>query len=268
MSDQIEAELGVPAASDGDDMHIHKPKAAHSVREFLGEISVIVVGILIALGLEEAIRLVHDHATEREAREAVYAEVKQNLSYMKGRMATQACVERRLDEVGALLAKAGDGPVSPQPRWIGQPSIWFTAAQRWQAATGSGRASLFRPDEQGDLAGVYAATTAFDDAEGREQAAWAQLRGLESWSGPLGPVARVHFVSALQTARYELWETRIEAEVAFRRAKAMGVKEDIQPRTMAEGYAIPHAVCLPIDTPREKALQILSANSPPWGQPK
>ena len=30
-------------------MHIHKPKAAHSLREFLSEIGVIVVGIAIAL---------------------------------------------------------------------------------------------------------------------------------------------------------------------------------------------------------------------------
>jgi hypothetical protein len=33
-------------------MHIHKPKPLHGVREFLSEIGVIVVGVLIALGLD------------------------------------------------------------------------------------------------------------------------------------------------------------------------------------------------------------------------
>lgn len=36
-------------------MEIHKPKAAHSWREFLIEIGTIVCGILIALGLEQVI---------------------------------------------------------------------------------------------------------------------------------------------------------------------------------------------------------------------
>ena len=248
-------------------MHIHKPKAAHSLREFLSEISVIVVGVLIALTLEEAVRVVHDHATEQEARDAVYAEIRQNLSYMKGRLQTQDCVERRLDEIGALLAKAGDGPVSPAPQWIGQPSVWFMADQRWQAATGSGRASLFSPDEQSALAGVYVMTKQFGDAEAREQAAWAQLRGLENWTGALGAVGRVHFVSALQAARFELWDTRILAEESFRHAGALGLR-GFDPKAQAEGYSIPHAVCLPIGTAREKALQILGRDSPPWGQPK
>ena len=255
------------AADAGETMHIHRPKALHGVRELLTEIAVIVIGIVIALGLEETLRIFHDQATAREAREAVLIEIRQNLSYMKGRMATQACVEHRLDEIGALLTKAGDGPLSPQPKWIGQPSVWFMASQRWQAATGSGRASLLDAGEQGRLAALYVVTSNFADAEAREQAAWAQLRALETWGGPLGPVGRVHFASALQEARYELWDTRVGMELAFRRAQELGIR-DYEPRTMADGYALPHAVCLPIDTSREEAVKRLGRDSPPWGQPK
>lgn len=52
-------------------MEIHKPKAAHSWREFLVEIGTIVCGILIALGLEQVVETVqhaskkHMHATWR-----------------------------------------------------------------------------------------------------------------------------------------------------------------------------------------------------------
>jgi hypothetical protein len=157
--------------------------------------------------------------------------------------------------------------VSPQPKWIGQPAIWFNSDERWQAATASGRASLFNPDEQSRLAGIYVATKQFLGAEEREQDAWAQLRGLESWTGPLGPAGRVHFVSALQAARLELWETGIGAKVAFQRAKAVRVG-DLSPGTMIEGYALPHAVCLPIDTPRRRALAILSGKNSIGGQPE
>ena len=43
-------------------MDIHKPKAAHSWREFLIEIGTIICGILIALALEQAVESVHRSA--------------------------------------------------------------------------------------------------------------------------------------------------------------------------------------------------------------
>jgi hypothetical protein len=43
----------------GSDMEIHRPKAAHSIGEFLVEIATIICGILIALGLEQAIETLH-----------------------------------------------------------------------------------------------------------------------------------------------------------------------------------------------------------------
>ncbi len=248
-------------------MHFHLPKPLHGWRQFAGEVGIIVLGVLIALGVEQVASGLHDRASARQAHDAVSSEIKQNLSYMKARMATQACVERKLDQIGSLLSNAGEGSLSPQPKWIGQPSMWFNSDERWQAATGSGRVSLFSANEQSRLAGIYVATKQFVDAEEREQDAWAQLRGLESWTGPLGPAGRVHFLSALQSARLELWETRTVANVAFQRANSLGLG-DFTPRAMVEGYAIPHAVCLPIDTPREKALQILSGNNSIGGQPK
>jgi hypothetical protein len=45
-------------------MHIHKPKAVHSLREFLSEIGVIVVGIAIALGGEQVIEWLHWRSVE------------------------------------------------------------------------------------------------------------------------------------------------------------------------------------------------------------
>ena len=123
-------------------------------------------------------------------------------------------------------------------------------------------------DEQGSLGVFSVINTRFNDAEAREQAAWSQLRGLETWQGPLGSQGRVHFTSALQEARYELWETRITIGLALRLAKKLGIEPDM-PKTMDNNYVIPHAICLPISTPREQALKTLSQDgSPPWGQPK
>ncbi len=132
-------------------MHFHLPKPLHGWRELAGEVGIIVLGVLIALAFEQAATTLHNRADKREVYDAVYTEMRENLSNMKGRMATQGCVERRLDEIDDILASAGNATMTPQPQWFGQPSDWFNSDEAWQAATGSGRTSLFSPDEQNRL---------------------------------------------------------------------------------------------------------------------
>lgn len=40
-------------------MDVHKPKPWHNWREFLAEIATIVIGVLIALGAEQAVEWLH-----------------------------------------------------------------------------------------------------------------------------------------------------------------------------------------------------------------
>jgi hypothetical protein len=123
---------------------------------------------------------------------------------------------------------------------------------------------LLDQDEQGRFARMYTLVTRFNEAEQREQDAWAQLRALETWRGPLGDAGRVHFVSALQQARYELWEISLTVQIARDSAKELGLK-NLHP-TVQAGRDIPHAVCLPITTSRDDALRVLNDND--FGQPK
>ena len=60
-------------------MDIHRPKAAHSVREFLIEIGTITCGILIALGLEQAVEQLHSRHETEEVDKALRLEVRRNL---------------------------------------------------------------------------------------------------------------------------------------------------------------------------------------------
>ena len=53
----------------GDAMHIHRPKPLHGWRDILLEIGVIVVGIVIAVGLEQAVEFFH-HQHQREKLES------------------------------------------------------------------------------------------------------------------------------------------------------------------------------------------------------
>jgi hypothetical protein len=243
-------------------MDIHKPKPWRGLRELMKEIGTIVIGVLVALGAEQAAEWVHHRQEAAEARAAVRAEVANNLSEIRTRLATQACVEQRLDAIGDLLTRTQEGVLSPEPQWVGQPAIVYMASQRWQAASGSGRVSLFDVDEQGRYATIYNRTAELAVQEEQEQAAWAQLRGLEEWRGPLGPAGKVSFLQALQQARYSLWATRVTLILALEAGKSVG----ISPSAPTDVNALPHSVCLPMNTPRAKAVATLTDAT--FGQPK
>jgi hypothetical protein len=246
----------------GGGMDIHKPKPWRGWSEFLKEIGTIVIGVLIALGAEQVVEWLHHRDAAGEARAAVRAEVTKNLAEIRIRLATENCVERRLDEIGELLSRTQDGVLKPNPSWVGQPAIVYMASQRWQAASGSGRVSLFDADEQGRYATIYTRTTELGSQEEKEQAAWAQLRGLEDWRGPLGAAGRVSFLQALQQARYSLWSTKATLIMALEAGRSVG----ISPPVPTDVNALPHSVCLPLDTPRAKAVALLTDAT--FGQPK
>jgi hypothetical protein len=60
-------------------MHIHVPRPLHGWKAFFSEILVIVIGILIALGLEQAIESIHHRKLGREAQAEITEEMNTNL---------------------------------------------------------------------------------------------------------------------------------------------------------------------------------------------
>ena len=86
-------------------MHIHKPKAAHSLREFLAEIGVIVVGVLIALAFEQVVEAFHWRHEVLMERDALLGEVRLNLSAAAFRQSEQACVDARLNQIAEVFRR-------------------------------------------------------------------------------------------------------------------------------------------------------------------
>jgi len=113
MSEEIKTEPSDLAPTDeaGEDMHIHKPKAAHSLREFLAEISVIVVGILIALAGEQAVESVHWRHKIHQTNEALRMELTEdNGPQAYTRMATAPCLDAQLAGVREAILRARSRP--------------------------------------------------------------------------------------------------------------------------------------------------------------
>lgn len=182
-------------------MEIHKPKPVHNWREFLTEIGTIVIGILIALGLEQSIEALHERHLAQEASKAIHAEMQEDLRRIAAHRALQPCNDRRLNEIAALLKDWKNGTPPPAGLVIGDPGDLPLVDQRWQANLNSGRFSQQSDALQSEQAGFYTRLAILNTTLDREHATWAQLRALELGPDLLSADMRPALVAALQSAR-------------------------------------------------------------------
>ena len=240
-------------------MDIHKPKPWHSLREFLKEYGIIVLGVLTALGFEQAVEAVHRHEIAEKARRDVREEAAINLAFLKARLRESPCIAQRLDEIGTLLQQTGAQPLGPRPIWVGRPLQLPAFTERWRAVTSSARTELFPSAEQGGFDNLYNIFQQFEDEEKLEQVAWTDLKLLERWQGPLDSAARVVVLRALEQARHSDYELRAIGFYALGIAHQgrLAANPRFGPLTGA-----PDAVCLPFNTPAETARRQLRDRVP------
>jgi hypothetical protein len=87
-------------------MNLHPPKPQHGWREFVGEVGIIFLGVLIALAAEQVVETIHGSVEAKYARQAIRTELETNMARLRSRAVQRPCVQRRLGEIQALL----DGP--------------------------------------------------------------------------------------------------------------------------------------------------------------
>jgi hypothetical protein len=184
-------------------MAVRLPKVPHGWREFLKEYAIVVLGVLTALVLEQMVGAAHDRALAREARQAIDQELQDNLDRVAYRADQQACNERRLNEVQALLAGWHGDDAFPAGLKVGFPGDVGVSDQRWQANLTSGRFSEEPAEEQADQAGLYTLIRVIDMIENKEIDYWVRLRMLELGSQSLSVQSKPMIADALAGARSE-----------------------------------------------------------------
>jgi hypothetical protein len=229
-------------------MEIHKPHAAKTWKEFFIELGTIITGILIALALEQALETLHNRSRAAEARASIRGEIAQNLAAMALREDTEACQERRMAEVDALIAASAAGKLPQDALWIGQPLTANMRDSRYRAALQSGAASLLDDEEQAAYANIYGAFEIRNQEQQEEIRAWADLRTLEDHPAPSATLDW-QLRSAMKQARLARWSLDSVHSGALRNAAQIG----IQPAARRK-IGTP-AICVPLHTPRDQAVK-------------
>jgi hypothetical protein len=183
-------------------MDIHKPKPIHGWRDFFKEVGIIVLGVSIALGAEQSVEAIHESHIAAEARNAVRAEVRENLWWLDRRARYEPCITQRLAELGQILVHVRDGDAVPVDLNVGGVGHVKMTTLRWEANSQAGRTSLFSEDEQRVLGNIYFTTKQFSEAQAEEEVIWAKMQFIQGLS-QLTPLDTHDFGIFLAEARYE-----------------------------------------------------------------
>jgi hypothetical protein len=156
-------------------MDIHRPKAAHSLREFAVEIGTIICGILIALGLEQLAEWSHARHEVREAREAVNAELASDGGRLALTASQDVCADARLK----LLEDWTDGKARIDSTNLAsidnRPLIPTLRTSAWDIAkTGAVASHMSVPDRLAYAIIYDMMANQMTEIQG-ERAAWIQL---------------------------------------------------------------------------------------------
>jgi hypothetical protein len=117
-------------------MHVHLPKPLHGWREFLGEVGIIVLGVLIALGAEQLVEMLHWRQQAREAESALHVEIQDSVSAVGERFAVDSCLRSQLTHLRSAIANGGNSgfvPPAEPGRVIGD--LYATPWRAWPRGT-------------------------------------------------------------------------------------------------------------------------------------
>ena len=205
-------------------VHIHKPKSPKGFGEFLVEIVIIVVGILIALGAEQVVDGLEWAHRVHDAEDAMRAELAQNNRDAYFRLATRPCALAKLDEIQTALIASRDrgvvmAPIAPYRRPL-RP--WQSDA--WESA----RALQITSHMPNSRLILYSQAYFFAEVmrqvqSTRERDAMTDLNTLAINAGRLEPAERDRLFLALTRTRGVLRDLDQAAWLLLRKTPAVGV---------------------------------------------
>jgi hypothetical protein len=144
---------------------VHPSHAAiRTWRDFFVHITTIVIGLLIAISLEQSVEYVHHRHQLQEARRELSKEVDDNQRIVEFNIESTRKASLELESDIAILRaqQPSHSPVSKKLDYTWEP--WDTRDGSWQAAKQSGSLSLMPHDELRRYSHVYAVLAAFMDA--------------------------------------------------------------------------------------------------------
>ena len=204
-------------------MHFHLPKPLHGWRALVGEVGIIVLGVIIALAFEQAAERIHWSRQVYAARAGIHREMTFDLAYFADRLRVAPCLDRDLAVAQQRIDTSAVTGSTPSPV-IGTDSPGrLLLVSDYQAQQSAQNLVHFPADELSALGLWYDQARDLKTWDDQEDSIWTDLGLLAPAAAKLGPVDLALLRRDLVTARELEILTVLNAGREIKRAKALGV---------------------------------------------
>lgn len=248
-------------------MRLKLPTPMRGWRSFLGEVGIIVLGVLIALGAQQFAERVRDRQLAGLARTAITEELNQNLLSISLRATAEHCILGRLGDLNALVDTWGRTGTFETPLWVAQAPSLEVEIPRYEAAIDAGNIALLTREEQYRVGTVVTSLRKFQAIQDDESIVWPTLRMLQDGAAGLSSTDRTAIRIALQRAAALDYQARLLIRQSLPRAAGFGFRPDRKrfdeyAKTIWKSGRYTPSICAPIDTPPAQANAMTGQQTP------
>lgn len=184
-------------------MHVHLPKPLHGWREFIGEVGIIVLGVVIAISIEQLVEALRWHSEVSNARISLREDIDRNNRAFAFRVAAHDCIAARIARLNQIAERVAKRQPVPELGEIipdignGLPNNAWETSRSDQTLPHFDRKAL-------RLYGAYFLQVGnIGKFMERESADWGVLRVLEGDPGRLGPTDIAGLRVAIKHATFD-----------------------------------------------------------------
>ena len=117
-------------------------KPPHGWNVVAWELSIVTLGVLIALGAQQLVQWLTDRSTASQTRAEVTDELNSDLMSIKLRQSAEPCIDRRLSELRAVISEWERTGSFWTPKWVAQAPVIEVETSRYDSAVSAGRLAL------------------------------------------------------------------------------------------------------------------------------
>jgi hypothetical protein len=203
-------------------MHVHVPKPLHGWRAFAGEVGIIVLGVLIALGFEQVAQAIHWRYEAAKAQDALRNEAIAHYRGAAEMEVTAPCIDAQLHALEKRLLTQARGPVAPpvpaqslSGKVFAAPN-WVWSDDAWRSTESAGVAPHIDRDFRQKLANYYSKIGTLRDSD-RETLLMGQKLRVLALPVQLDSASRAQLLEDLEETRghYRFMHTLEEQIMQF-----------------------------------------------------
>ena len=221
-------------------MHVHLPKPLHGWREFAGEVGIIVLGVLIALGAQQAVSWLQERQDVSQLRRALNSELAEDRARWAQMNSQNECALRRLDAIDSWVVSAPAGSrIADGYNFL----VWNMHSSAWDIAKSSGSAELIPLDERLTYSSLYATLDNWREPISNEDSNIEQLNNLLATADQ--SQNRVQIPLRIVYARRRIDQRRRFYPYLLQRFDELGIKVDA---SQLSGIDNSSTLCKPLQT--------------------